>query len=110
MRDAIGQGGGPAGQGGGNGIVLIHRADLSAASRRGARSLRQTTTSGSLGSRRLYANGDPSTRDACRPVAVATATGAAESHPYRPPPCTDPSTSPEITAANLPPAEPISTS
>ena len=47
-----------------------------------ASSARHTTRSGSHGSRRLYSRGDPSMRDACRPAAAATATGAAESHSY----------------------------
>src|SRR2546423_3303001 len=85
------------------------RSSARADNSRGARSLRHTTTSGSSGSARLYASGEPSTRLACRPVASATATGAAESHSYWPPACTYPSTSPRMTAAILAPAEPIGT-
>src|SRR5205814_7838262 len=64
------------------------RTSARVASSRGARSLRQTTMSGRSGSGRLYASGAPSIRLACRPVAIATATGAAESHSYWPPACT----------------------
>ena len=41
--------------------------------------------SGSHGSGRLYRSGEPSSRDACSPAAIATATGAALSHSYWPP-------------------------
>ena len=47
----------------------------------------------------LYFSAEPSIREACSPVASATATGAAESHSYWPPACTYASTSPSITAA-----------
>src|SRR5205085_4146500 len=80
-----------------------------AVSSRGARSFRHTTRSGRSGSGRLYASGVPSIRLACRPVASATAAGAAESHSYCPPACTYASASPAITAAILAPAEPIGT-
>src|SRR5205814_8175962 len=64
------------------------RTPASAASNRGARSFRHTSRSGNRGSALLYSSAEPSTRLACRPVASATATGAAESHSYWPPACT----------------------
>ena len=48
-------------------------------------------------------------RDACRPAARATATGAALSHSYWPPACTYTSATPCTIDAALAPAEPIST-
>src|SRR5690606_1474556 len=48
---------------------------------------RHTRRSGSQGSGRLYASGLPSSRVVTSPAARATATGAAESHSYCPPPC-----------------------
>src|SRR5690348_16070838 len=48
-------------------------------------------------------------QDACRPAARATATCAAVFHSYNPPPCTYASTSPQITAATLAPADPRGT-
>ena len=45
-----------------------------------------------------------------QPAAVATPTGAAESHSYWPPPCAYTSASPSTTAIALAPAEPIGTS
>ena len=71
---------------------ITRRCRCSAASNRGASSLRHTTRSGNRGSAWLYSSAVPSIREACRPVAVATATGAAESHSYWPPACTYAST------------------
>src|SRR5690606_7871365 len=80
-----------------------------AASSRSAAARRQISRSGSYGSGRLYASSVPSRREACRPAARATATGAAESHSYCPSACRYASTSPATTAAVLAPAEPIGT-
>ena len=46
------------------------------------RSARHTTWSGSQGLARLYTSCEPSARVALRPAAIATPTGAAESHSY----------------------------
>jgi len=46
------------------------------------RSARHTTWSGSHGLARLYTSCEPSARVALRPAAIATPTGAAESHSY----------------------------
>src|SRR5690349_21798497 len=48
-------------------------------------------------------------REACRPAARATATGAHESHSYWPPEWAYTSASPRTTAMALAPADPIST-
>ena len=59
-----------------------------AASSSAASSGRQITRSGRYGCARLYSSGAPSMREACRPCASATPTGAAESHSHCPPACT----------------------
>jgi NADH dehydrogenase FAD-containing subunit len=63
------------------------RAAEMAASSACACSGRQMSRSGRYGWSRLYTSGEPSMRDACRPAATTTPTGAAESHSHCPPAC-----------------------